>query len=243
MATEKKGLVSRLLEGSEKSDEYARSTLPTNRWAAAWDIIKGSFGKLCIVNLLVLLFALPLVLLMIMRGLFFDLGSAEYPFGANLGIGYPCAPDLTGVAEGFKLNNDVIFYGGFFLASFLAAIGLAGGAYVIRNMIWTEGIFVAHDFWKGIGKNYLPAMQAATMCTLFLFLTALICNMSDVMIATGVGSAGWLTVAKVVSIVAFIFVAILSLWILSLGVSYKQGFWAIYKNAFIIMAGTFPQSI
>lgn len=40
------------------------------------------------------------------------------------------------------------------LAAVIAAIGVAGGAYVIRNMVWTEGIFVANDFWRGIKQNF-----------------------------------------------------------------------------------------
>ena len=44
MAQQKKGLIARMLEGKEKSEEYARSTLPTNRWQLFWDIFKGNFG-------------------------------------------------------------------------------------------------------------------------------------------------------------------------------------------------------
>ena len=50
---EKKGLVARWLEGKERSEEYARSTLPTSRWALFWDIFKGRFGKMILINLLV----------------------------------------------------------------------------------------------------------------------------------------------------------------------------------------------
>ena len=62
MAQQKKGLITRLLEGKEKSEEYARSTLPTNRWQLFWDIFKGNFGKIVKVNLLTLIFFIPMVL-------------------------------------------------------------------------------------------------------------------------------------------------------------------------------------
>ena len=61
MAQQKKGFIARMLEGKERSEEYARSTLPTNRWQLFFDIFKGNFGKLVKVNLLTLLFFLPLV--------------------------------------------------------------------------------------------------------------------------------------------------------------------------------------
>ena len=53
MAQQKKGWVAKLLESKEKSEEYARSTLPTNRWQLFWDIFKGNFGKIVKVNLLI----------------------------------------------------------------------------------------------------------------------------------------------------------------------------------------------
>ncbi len=243
MAAQNKGIIARFLEGSEKSEDYARSTLPTNRWQAFFDILKGRLGKLCIINLLIIVFFAPILFLIVTRLLYIVGSGTIYPFGSNLGVGYPAAPDLTGVAESLMLTTDLLFYGAFVLCGFIAAIGLAGGSYVIRNMIWTEGVFVAHDFWKGIGKNYVNALQATLLCTIFLFLTKYLCNLADYMIAIGVGSVAWLTVAKVACYVVLAFAIMVSLWILALGVSYKQGFWQIFSNAFILTAGTLPQSV
>ena len=63
MAQNKKkggGLINRLMLGKEKSEGYARSTLPSNRWELFWDILKGRLGKLVIINLLMVLFLIPL---------------------------------------------------------------------------------------------------------------------------------------------------------------------------------------
>ena len=46
------GLINRIYFGKEKSEDYARSTLPTNRWELFFDILKGRFGKLIIINIL-----------------------------------------------------------------------------------------------------------------------------------------------------------------------------------------------
>ena len=94
MAQQKKGLITRLLEGKEKSEEYARSTLPTNRWQLFWDIFKGNFSKIVKVNLLVLIFFIPLFFVIIMCSLVNSNNGIIYPFGANMGIGYPAAPSL-----------------------------------------------------------------------------------------------------------------------------------------------------
>ena len=59
MAQQKQGWLSRLYEGREKSEDYARNSLPTNRWSLFWDIFKGNFGKIVKINLLMLIFFLP----------------------------------------------------------------------------------------------------------------------------------------------------------------------------------------
>ena len=64
MAKKGGGLINKLYFGKEKSDDYARSTLPSNRWELFFDIFKGRFGKLVIINLLMLLFFLPLIFLL-----------------------------------------------------------------------------------------------------------------------------------------------------------------------------------
>jgi hypothetical protein len=67
MAQQKKGLITRMLEGKERSEEYARSTLPTNRWQLFFDIFKGNLGKLVKINLLMLLFFIPTIAVIIFR--------------------------------------------------------------------------------------------------------------------------------------------------------------------------------
>ena len=96
MAQQKKGFITRLLEGKEKSEEYARSTLPTNRWQLFWDIFKGNFGKLVTVNLLTVLFFLPMIAVILICVMVSDTSGQVYPFGANVGIGYPAFPHCRG---------------------------------------------------------------------------------------------------------------------------------------------------
>ena len=110
MAEQKKGLITRLLEGKEKSEEYARSTLPTNRWQLFWDIFKGNFGKIVKVNLLILLFMLPVIAIVVMRLMLNSANGISYPFGASLGVGYPAYPDVSGLSETLKMRSDLYTY-------------------------------------------------------------------------------------------------------------------------------------
>ncbi len=243
MAQERKTLFTRILEGNEKDDTYARSTLPTNRWQLFWDILKGRIGKVVIVNLLVLIFFIPLIALVVMRSVVIQSQGLSGPYGANLTIGYPAIPDTTGVWESFAFSTDSLFFGGVLISSFLAALGLAGGIYVIRNMIWTEGIFVANDFWRGIKLNYFNALEAALFFTFFLYIDVYMNRLATYMLAIGSGNEAMFTVARVICIIVNEFAGFMSLWMLSLGVNFRQKPLALIRNSFIMTIGTFPQTV
>lgn len=243
MAQERQGLFSRIMEGKEKNEEYARSTLPTNRWQLFWDIMKGRIGKVVIINLLMLIFFLPTIALFVFYRYTLSYQGMIGPYGANLTIGFPAIPDVTGQWESMSLAINTMFFGAMVIASFIAAVGLSGGMYVIRNLLWTEGIFVANDFWKGIKKNYSNALLAAVFFSLFLFLTVYVWSLADYFIAIGTGSAAWFTVAKVVSVVVTVLAGFMSLWMISLGVTYYQSKPALIKNAFVMTIGTLPQTL
>ena len=108
MAQQKKGFITRMLEGKERSEEYARSTLPTNRWQLFWDIFKGNFGKIFKVNLLTLVFFIPMFVILIMNALMHESNSISYPFGANLMIGYPAYPSQQGVSESLLMYSNLM---------------------------------------------------------------------------------------------------------------------------------------
>ena len=246
MAQQKKGLVARLLEGKERSEEYARSTLPTNRWQLFWDIFKGNFGKIVKVNLLTLLFFVPLLFVVIMYFMMLNSSGYVYPFGANLGVGYPAAPNQQGIAEMLVLQNGLFLYIGMLVTSFIAAIGLAGGLYVARNMIWTEGVFVANDFWRGIKLNYKNALQSTLFFSVLFFLFNTVINSIDFSLAVGGLSEAQIVLMNVSKIISYIFMALtvmMSFWMLALGVNYELKFFMLVRNAFIVTIATVFQTV
>ena len=153
MAGKFSGFVNNLIMGKEKSETYARSTLPSNRWELFWDIFKGRFFKLVIVNLLTVLFCLPAILLIVFNNISALGINSMCSYGQSFGAGYMASSSFVGYSESISLsvNTSVMFLLPVALA--IAAIGISGGAYIIRNMVWTEGIFVANDFWRGIKQN------------------------------------------------------------------------------------------
>ena len=240
---ERKGLVARWLEGKERSEDYARSTLPTNRWALFWDILKGRFGKLVLVNLLMVVTILPLAAVIVWRVLALGVQGTVGPYGAGLGVGYPILPELVGYAEMSVLQADLLFFALFIPAGAIAALGISGGGYIIRNLIWTEGIFVANDFLRGIRRNYWNVLEAVLVLTVLLFVARTMGNLADWLVAMGADGAGWLIASKVVGYIFVAFGILLFFWMISLGISYKQGPWALFRNAMVMTVGTFPQTV
>ncbi len=240
---ERKGLVARWLEGKERSEDYARSTLPTSRWALFWDILKGRFGKLVLINLLMVLTFLPLAAVIVWRIFAISLQGTLGPFGAGLGVGYPVLPELVGYAEMNMFQADLFFFALFIPAGAIAALGISGGGYIIRNLIWTEGIFVANDFLRGIRRNYWNVLEAVLVFTIILFIARTMGNLADWLVSMGSDGAGWLIASKVVGYIFVAFAVLLFFWMISLGISYKQGPWALFRNAVVMTVGTFPQTV
>lgn len=240
---EKKGFIARMLEGKERDENYARSTLPSNRWALFWDIFKGRLGKLVIVNLLMLIFFIPMIAVFVFRYMYTTVQGMMMPFASWVGVGYTPVPNLIGMPQQIVLSTNLLFGAFLLVASFIAAVGISGGIYVIRNMVWTEGIFVANDFLRGIRRNYWNVLEAVLFFTIFLFLARTMGNLADWLIAAGSPMAGWLIASKIVGYILMAFALLVAMWMISLGISYKQGPWALFRNAVVMTVGTFPQTL
>ena len=244
MAQQQKGFIARMLEGKERSEEYARSTLPTNRFQLFWDIFKGNFGKIVKSNLLILVFFIPLLLVVLLGNLFQEVDL--YPFGSNLGVGYPATPDIQGLSEILTLQTESMVLFGVILTSFIAAVGLAGGMYVVRNMVWTEGIFVANDFWRGVKLNYKNALQTTLFFTIILFITKSVINSAELTLATTTlpkWQEIWMKISIATSYTFLVFAGMMSFWMIALGVNYEQKFFTMLKNSALISVGSLPQTV
>ncbi|MBQ9714408.1 MAG: hypothetical protein IJV83_03695 [Clostridia bacterium] len=246
MAQQKKGLIARLLEGKEKSEEYARSTLPTNRWQLFWDVFKGNFGKVVKANLLILLFFIPMIIVIYFGITFLKNSGVLGPYNQGTAMGFPCPGELTGLASWSTVQNEFMLYVAVLLSSVLAAVGLAGGMYVIRNMVWTEGIFVTNDFWRGVKLNYKNALQAALFfCTVLLIGKSMINFAEFTLDASDSGKVQevFLKISIGTSWVFIVLAAMMSFWYIALGVNYKMKFLILLRNSFLITIGALPQTV
>ncbi len=242
MAKRKRGLIDRLVMGSEKSEGYARASLPSNRWELFWDIFKSRFGKLFIINLLLILFLLPTFALLIFRHMAVVNYGITYPFSQSFGVGYGALPSMTGASENIIFMVNLTSYIFAPLAFCIAGIGIAGAVYVIRNMVWTEGIFVANDFWQGIKKNFKQYMLIALIYSIVFYLTTLSISACDRTLVSQPDSEWIYTATKVMSYIILITFSVMTLHMLVMSATYELKYRQLFKNSLIFTLVLLPNN-
>ncbi|MBR5192418.1 MAG: hypothetical protein IKW33_03305 [Clostridia bacterium] len=238
----KMGFVDRLVLGAEKSEGYARASLPSNRWELFWDILKGSFWRLVLINLLIVLFLIPLFALLILHKIALSGMGAMGPFNQVFGVGYQGVPNMNGFAEQISFNattSSLLFLP---LTAFFVSISLAGGAYIMRNIVWTEGIFVANDFWRGIKENYLKMLMISLVYSLVFYISTIILGFISQMSALQGGSV-LLTICEIIVYLVMILYTIMSLHMVTMTVTYELPIKALFRNSAIITIGLAPQNL
>ncbi|MBO4323574.1 MAG: hypothetical protein J5836_02815 [Clostridia bacterium] len=239
----RKGIFARLIEGPERSETYAASTLPTNRWELGFDVFKNNKGKLVGLNLLTLVFFIPFILLLFMRYVNKISLTNAYPFGHNLSGGYPYYPASSGLENQLELALNQQFFLYLLIAVAVAAVGISGGFYVMRNLVWTESVTVGSDFFKGVKKNYFIVFFSLLFYSVILALSVLSINVSSYIIATGEGTKWLLIASQAISYVIIFFGGVMLLFMITLGVNYKLKFGSLLKNSFILALGLLPLNV
>ena len=187
----------------------------------------NNIGKIIKINFLMLIFVLPIFAVLYFRGALLAGQASIGPFAQNIGIGYPAYPFITGYAENITLNTDTITFVGIFIVSFIAAIGISGGFYVMRNLVWTEGVFVASDFWVGVKKNYKTVLLSTLTYVIVLSITFLSIDLANLQIAYNPSSKALFVFSKVISYVFIAFFTSVYLFTLTIGVTYELKFFKL----------------
>ena len=121
---------------NKENKDFNISYMPHNRIEVFKDILLNRSSTLFSVGIMLLIFAIPLIAIV-----FFSLQTlanfkeySEETYQQLL---------LT-----LNTNNLLIMVGLMFFS-----IGLAGAYKIVRMLIWQEGIFFMHDFFKGVKEN------------------------------------------------------------------------------------------
>ncbi|MBQ4099887.1 MAG: hypothetical protein IJC87_07210 [Clostridia bacterium] len=239
----KKGFIARLIEGPERSETYARSTLPTNRWELGWDVFKTNKGKLFGLNLLSLLFMIPIILIFLMRYMSKTVNGQVLPFANNFGISWPIYPMSAGLEaqHAFSLNIEMFKY--IIIGVAVASVAISGGFYVMRNMVWAEGVMVTSDFFRGVKKNYFVVFFSLLIYTVIMMLSLLSVNMSAIMLGNNQGVAWLLVTAQVISYLIMAMATIMVMFMITLGINYKLSFFNLIRNSFILTIALIPTNV
>ena len=228
------------MQGNEIADDFKRKYVGQGRWKDTWEVVKSNFWKLVALNLIVLIFFVPGIVVVYIRNVYIATIGGIYPFNATVG-NYP--PDvLVGLAERVNLSADLLFYALIIVAGFIASIGVSGATYCIRKLVQTHGEFHFKSFFHGIKVGYLSTVMPAILFMLFLYGTFLIRDWTMIARATGERVGGAIT-AYVFVIIATVLAGIYLAWVFAIGVSYRVKFKYLFRNAFVLTIGTPIQTI
>ena len=243
MAQKKKGgFFQRLIMGSEKAEGYARSTLPSNRWELGWDIFKGRFWKLVLINLMLLVGALGILFCVIMISMGNTVIGASLPFGQNLGMGYPYVEGLEAQAVLYRIGLTNTYFLLLIPACLLFGVVCSGVFYIMRNLVWTEGVFIANDFWRGLKQNIVQILFVMLGYSIFLLISKFSLNQIEWLEFNG-QSNFFFSFSKVGIWIVLGLLTIMALYCMTISVTYKLTFWQLIRNSFLLTIGLLPQNL
>lgn len=239
----KKGLFGKIVIGSEKSEDYARSTLPTSRTELFGDVFKTNFLKLVGINLMTFVTFIPILLILLFNSGAHTTGGALQSFNQPFGIGYPAIPALKGIAENVVLSADATTLIWLPFAMILAGLGISGSCYVIRNMTWGEGVMVVNDYFRGIKKNYFVVTATSIIYSIFLIGLILLKDYARLFMVIQPEIKWLFVISEVLSYFFMFFITVMAIYMISMGVTYKLKYRYLIKNAFLFTLGAFPLNL
>lgn len=214
----------KILFGDDKIKKFTNSDLPKNRKQQFLYLVKTRLSKLFYVNLLVCLFAFPLLIWHLMCL------SHSFSFG-----------EIN--AENFNAYLQFVTYYKSSLRLVLAipaSYGIAGGLYVIRRMAWGEPISLLKTFFKGIKLNLLQFSIFGIIYGIF----AGIYDSASAILAFIYPSDGIEAVVfrggMILSVFLFIGVA---QFLVTLCSTYSVKTLSAIKNSFILVGKTLPKTM
>lgn len=166
----KQGIVQRMMFGNENKPDLTPDKMNVSKWAQFKNLFFGRFGTMVALNLLTCLFALPAVAVMVLFYMNKTIGNGFIPYSSNFGIGYPVITDAARMGEIMTFTYNLYEFALLVPCIAVFALGVAGNLYVVRKLIWEEPTRTFKDFFRGIGKCWLPALSMGIVFGLTLLL-------------------------------------------------------------------------
>jgi hypothetical protein len=244
---EKKGLIQRLIVGKDRDENYARSTLPSNRTELFWDIIKGHFWKLVLMNLMLIIAFIPVIFLLFARSSLSEVYGGLLPFTGGLFTGYPFIPGLYEIMFLYEMQLDLSMLPFLVPCLMFAGLIMSGIFYIMRNLVWSEAVFIANDFWKGFKSNWLHFIMIMFLLGLVYLFTSMdisILNHVQTFSPNSFFGGGFVNnLTKAITYVLAGFFTICAFYAFTLTVTYKLKFRYLIKNSFLLSLALLPRNI
>ena len=238
---QKKGLIYRLTMGKDNLPDFTPDKLPGTRFQLFKDVFFNRFGALVKINLLVLLFCLPAIAWMVIMYMIKQADGSLLPYSGNIGAGTGIpVTDVIRLGQTRAFQFDMQTYLVLIPCIMVASIGLSGAFYVMRRLVWGEGTSVAGHFFHGIKANFLPFLWSSLFAGISLFLVmaniGIYNNMTQVHIA-------WRVVGIAVSVIQFVLLLSMLIFLTTQAVTYKLKTWALIKNSFLFAIALLPTNL
>ncbi|MDR0855911.1 MAG: hypothetical protein LBM78_00705 [Clostridiales bacterium] len=236
----KQGWIERMVVGKADRPDFTVDKLPGSRWGAFWDVLKTQTRKLIGINLLSALFCLPAVIWLFFTGLAKTNGLGSYaPFTANLGLGFPLTTTAQLEYNLAAFGMDIFSFAIFIPLLVIACIGLSGAFHSIKLLAWGENATVIGTFFRGVKSNIVPFSLSGLVLGLGYYLVVL--NMDSFPLVEG--RAVLMTISMVATIILFVFLLFMALFMFTQAVTYKMKFFPLLKNSFLFSVGMLLQNI
>jgi len=132
-------------------------------------------------------------------------------------------------------------------AIMFAGVIMSGVFYIARNLVWSEGVFIANDFWKGLKSNILSFLLMSCLLGIVLFVTSI--NISILNQTSFLDAGSFLAkpfvnnLVKGLSYVFCGFFVMMTFYSFTITVTYKVKFTQLIKNSFILSLGLLPKNL
>ncbi len=228
------------MEGNELSNgDFTRIYVPQGRWSDTWDVLKSNFGKMFLINLFVLIFFIPLIIVVYLRSSYVSAMYSNYSL--NYSVMYPFTPYSPGMDEYIVFTVDVAYYAIVAVTALIGSIGIAGGAYSVRKLLITRE-FTVKGFFHGVRVAFFRCLFPIVIFIIFWYSTIVLVDWRQYLAATGAPVAG-ATTGEVFLIIADCLEGMYCCWMLAVGASYKVGLGSMMRNSFVLLLDTPIQTI
>ena len=235
----KVGFVHKMMFGDENKPDITPEQANISKWAMFKELFFSRIGTMVVLNILVVLFALPAIAIIVLVYMNRSVSGSFIPYSSNIGFGYPVVTDA--ISQGVMTDFNYTLYEFLLLIPciMIFALGVSGNLYVMRKLIWGEPTSTLKDFFRGIKKCWLGSLLIGLVDGLTALMFAFSLGYFD---AYGI-AVQYKVISVILSSVLAVFMALFTAFFMTQHVSFKMKPMVLIRNSALFIAGTNVQAI